>query len=305
MHQHHKYPQKEDPHEKWKTSTTNLPVCFWFLNVYCIVIYFYWQNAAWIGSFISTEHSKRSSSTLNGQIQSSPPPFLWVPHLSKWVSPPLEGRTTPETQRFTAFTVRATVTNKDLHKEVMQITQEEEVLLPLRGSLCRDDLFSHLSMWANRASVGSKHDKWHRENLEAPSASFWRITVGAYGDKNRDETRGTLHFEMYIIQFWSNVLFAIPKNHRETSSALKQTALRRRNKQTKHYDLRIVVISTCAMTKTHLLSFLKPKGQAKDTLASRKNPKFWCKSSFLIICILRNLRRRHLETFNSWTQRQI
>lgn len=92
------------------------------------------------------------------------------------------------TQRFTAFTFRVTVANKDLHKEVMQVTQEEEVLLQLfkisarGGSLGSDDLFSHPSIWTSRASVGSKHDEWHIEKLEAPSASFWSSTVGAYGD---------------------------------------------------------------------------------------------------------------------------
>lgn len=64
----------------------------------------------------------------------------------------------------------------------------------LRGSLCLDHLFSHLSMSANRASVGSKHDKWHIEKVEPPSASFWWSTVGAYGNKNRDKTSGTLYF---------------------------------------------------------------------------------------------------------------
>lgn len=65
----------------------------------------------------------------HGSPLSVSPPFIKMS-----VSPLLlEGRMTPEatTQRFVAFTVRVAVVNRDLHKEVMQVTQEEEVLLQL------------------------------------------------------------------------------------------------------------------------------------------------------------------------------
>lgn len=105
---------------------------------------------------------------------------------------PLRGPTAPETTHTTqvqAFPVCLSfiVTNKDLHREVTRVTQEEEVLLQLfktllGGTLSLDNLFSHLFILTNRASVGSKHDEWYIQKLGGPSASFWSANVEAYGN---------------------------------------------------------------------------------------------------------------------------
>lgn len=153
------------------------------------------QNAAWMGSLISTVQGEKVKLSSKWTNSIRVPPLCASPIYQNERLPPPRRRVTrlrkrqhDATQRFTALTFRVTVANKDLHKEVRQVTQEEEVLLQLfknparGGGLGSDNLFSHPSVWTSRASVGLKHDEWHIEKLEAPSASFWSSTVGAHGD---------------------------------------------------------------------------------------------------------------------------
>lgn len=178
-----KYSQNTDPHEKRRIQ--NLPECVRFLHNYCIAIHSDWQNAAWIGSLISRRHSKRSSSALNGQIQSRVPPCE-APIYQMSVSPFWRGARLQKKQhkglqhlQSVALSPTKTFTRKWCKSRSRKKCCCSSLKTQLRGSLCSDDLISHLSMWANRARVGSKHDKWHTEKLVAPSASFWRSNVGA------------------------------------------------------------------------------------------------------------------------------
>lgn len=129
-------------------------MCVWFLNVYCITIYFDWQNAAWIGSFISTEHRKRSSSALNGLIQSMVPPPRWeAPIYQNECLPPFEGRTTQrqwqhkglQHLKSVSLSLTKTFARKWCRSRRRKKCYCSSLITKLRGSLCSDDLFSRLS----------------------------------------------------------------------------------------------------------------------------------------------------------------
>lgn len=149
--------------------------------------------------FHRTQWKVKLSSKWTNSIKG--PPSLWVPHLSKWVSLPLYGSWPRKRQhrglqhlQSVSLWQTKTFTRKWCKSRRRKKCCCSSLKPQLRGRLCSDNLLSHLSMWANRASAGSKHDKWHIEKVKAPSAPLGRSTLGAYGDENRDETSVTLYF---------------------------------------------------------------------------------------------------------------